>query len=161
MRESGVGRSFPVLRYNLRTVLVAVALFSAAIGYSQVRRRFILRGTESLKAGSVEFSINSDWRDMVWQRIPTEAQIPVQKLTDGRYRIGWDWLPKPSKRIIAAGLDNVATADRIASLNSRLENIGVASVHVIFVDFNAPRYVSTIYGVSDMALLLRSELDNR
>lgn len=119
-------------RFNLRTVFVLATAVVLFLGYSQYRRRTILREAESLKQSGAEFHIDSEWRDLVWQRAPDSANIPVQKMGD-RFRISSNWQQN-------APLKNGQNAQRIASrvraLKSDLERIGVDDVHIIFVDFS-------------------------
>lgn len=86
-------------RFSLLTLLIVATLLALFIGYSQHRRRFILRECEALKAEQVQFNLPDAWTDQIWQRKPTDIVVMVDLLggsNEAEYkarrrleRLGW------------------------------------------------------------------------
>lgn len=62
-------------RFSLRTLLIVATLLAVFVGYSQHRRRTILRECEALKAEQVQFHLPATWTDALWQRVPTDIVV--------------------------------------------------------------------------------------
>jgi hypothetical protein len=62
-------------RFSLKAMLVAATLLAIFVGYSQQRRRNILRECEWLKAEQVQFQLPDTWVDTLWQRTPTDIVV--------------------------------------------------------------------------------------
>src|SRR5687768_8697088 len=63
-------------RFSLRLLIVLVSALALFMGYSQYRRREILKVVAELKAEGYVFPVPDEWFDrLVWQRKPTVARL--------------------------------------------------------------------------------------
>ena len=62
-------------RFSLRLLIVLVSACALALGYSQYRRREILKVCAELQAGGYVFQVPDNWHDHLWQREPVVAWI--------------------------------------------------------------------------------------
>jgi hypothetical protein len=64
------------IRFSLRLLIVLVSAIALFLGYSQWRRREILKLCDQLKQERYSFTVPDDWRDRwLWQRKPTVAKV--------------------------------------------------------------------------------------
>jgi hypothetical protein len=61
------------LRFNLRTLLVIVALVAMFLGYAQWRRQSIQREAKELEAVGFTLLWQDTWADWIWPVVPAEA----------------------------------------------------------------------------------------
>ena len=63
------------VRYSLRVLILLVTATVLFLGFSQYRRREILKVCDELRKDGYVFSVPNDLRDQLWQRIPTVASV--------------------------------------------------------------------------------------
>lgn len=67
------------MRFRLSHLLLLVTLLACLMGYSQWRRRELLRLYAELSKKEVIVEVPDSWVDVLWQRRATAAQILVKE----------------------------------------------------------------------------------
>jgi hypothetical protein len=62
-------------RYSLKAMLILVTVVGLFLGYSQWRRRSILRQVSELRSFWARVDVPDDWIDVVWQRRPSKGRL--------------------------------------------------------------------------------------
>ena len=67
-----------LLRFNLKSLLMAIGIVAILLGYSQWRRQSILREYATLRSDGVHFDLPDAWNDKFWQRHPSEVVLLIE-----------------------------------------------------------------------------------
>jgi hypothetical protein len=76
------------LRFNLRTLLIAVALVAMLLGYAQWRRQSLLREAWELEAMGFTLLWQDTWADWIWPVVPKEAKCEYYQVSENEWRFG-------------------------------------------------------------------------
>jgi hypothetical protein len=122
------------LRFNVRTLLIVVALVAALLGYAQWRRQAIMSVARALELQGFTLLWQHSWTNWIWPVVPKEAKYEYRQLVDGRWK-------------------NVSDIYTEAQLNARykaacdrLRALGVEEVRLDRDGKPSDTYTSTRYG---------------
>jgi hypothetical protein len=73
----------PRIKFSLRLLILLVTALGLFLGYSQYRRREILKVCVELEKANYAFVVPSKWHDLIWQRRPIIGTITVATM-DGK-----------------------------------------------------------------------------
>lgn len=109
------------VRFNLRTLFIAIAFVAAFLGYTQWRRQHILREARELESQGFFLLWQDTWTHWIWPVIPKEAKCEYYSTSDDHWKIGSD---------IYRAVDEDAINAHYARGVDRLYALGVESVRL-------------------------------
>jgi hypothetical protein len=90
------------IRFNLRTLLIAIALVALFFGYAQWRRQSLLREAKELEAMGFTLLWQDTWKDRIWPVVPKNAKFEYYSVPGDNLRIGSDVYPAADEEAINA-----------------------------------------------------------
>jgi hypothetical protein len=74
------------IRFNLRTLLIIIALVGAFLGYAQWRRQAIMAEARALESQGFTLLWQDSSMGWIWPVVPKEAKYEYYQLPDGRLK---------------------------------------------------------------------------
>jgi hypothetical protein len=93
-------------RFNLRTAFVLSTVVILLIGFSQWRRRSILKQVEEVRELAGEVNLPDSYIDYLWQRRPTSGRITIGPWADEE---NVDRSEEARQKLQAMGVTDIAT----------------------------------------------------
>ena len=77
-----------LIRFNMRVLLLVVALMAALLGYAQYRRYAMLREAKALEAQGFKVGWRDSWFNSIWPQAASEAVFSYDEVAPNKYHIG-------------------------------------------------------------------------
>ena len=90
------------IRFNLRTLLIAIALVAIFFGYAQWRRQTMLREAKELEAMGFTLLWQDTWTAWIWPEVPKEATFEYYSMPGDKWKIGAHVYPAADEDAINA-----------------------------------------------------------